>query len=39
MSTIERIDRQVQQHHDKMAVLGEIDRSRPLVELCGDSYF
>lgn len=36
---IERIDRQVQAHQDKSALLGEIDRGRPLVERCGDSYF
>lgn len=39
MRTIEKLDKQVQEHQDKMALLGEIDRKRPLVELCGDAYF
>lgn len=39
MRTIEKVDKQVQEHQDKMALLGEIDRKRPLVELCGDAYF
>lgn len=34
-----RIDQQVKEHHDKSALLGEIDRLRPLVEQCGDQYF
>lgn len=37
--TIENIDRQCRQFTDKRALLGEIERSRPLVELTGDSYF
>jgi hypothetical protein len=36
---MERIERQVQEHQDKSALLGEMDRVRPLVELCGDQYF